>query len=129
MSTMTATDNQPGTRQKVGIALAGVYSLLQLPGLFLPTPEGEEGPPFFILVLGALLGVVGVVAAFRAWKGSSAATRILAGVIIVVTLTALPAFFVEGIPAGIRILVGISVVWTVAAVYLMFSPSRPNPSA
>ena len=124
MSTMTETETRPDKRQKVGLALAGIYSFLQVPGAFVPTPEGEEGPPFFILVLGALLGVVGVVAAVKAWRGSRTATRVLAGAIIVVTLTGLPAFFVDGIPAGIRILVGVAVVWTIAAVSLMFSPSR-----
>jgi hypothetical protein len=129
MSTMTETQTRPHKRQKVGLALAGIYSLAQVPAVFLPTPEGQEGPPYFILVLGAVLGVAGVVAAVLAWRGSRTATRILAGGIIVVTLTALPAFFVDGIPAGIRILVGISVVWTIAAVYLMFSPSRATSHA
>jgi hypothetical protein len=129
MSTMTETNARPDTRQKVGLALAGVYSFMQVPGAFLPTPEGEEGPPYFILVLGALLGVAGVVAAVKAWRGSRTATRVLAGAIIVVTLTGLPAFFVDGIPAGIRILVGVAVVWTMAAVYLMFSPSRATTDA
>jgi len=124
MSTMTATGLEPGTRQKVGLALAGVYSFLQIPSVLFPTPDGDEGPPFFILVIGSVLGVIGVVAAVAAWRGSSVANRILAGAIIVVTLTGLPAFFVDGIPAGIRLLVGVSVVWTIAAVYLMFSPSR-----
>ncbi len=124
MSTMTATDVRPGTRQKVGIALAGVFSLLQIPSVLVPTPDGEDGPPFFILVIGTVLGVVGVVAAVKAWRGNSLANRILAGAIIVVTLTAQPAFFVEGIPAAVRILVGVSVAWAIAAVYLIFSPSR-----
>jgi hypothetical protein len=108
MSTMTETNARPDTRQKVGLALAGVYSFMQVPGAFMPTPEGEEGPPYFILVLGALLGVAGVVAAVKAWRGSRTATRVL---------------------AGIRILVGVAVVWTIAAVYLMFSPSRATTDA
>lgn len=31
--------------------------------------QGGEAPPYFILVLGVILGVVGMVAAFGCWKG------------------------------------------------------------
>jgi hypothetical protein len=128
MSTMTEADTRPATRQKVGIGLAGIFSLSQVPTFLIPTPEGEPGPPFFILVLGSVLGLVGVVAAIQAWRGSSVATRILAGAMIVSTLTGLPALFVDGIPAAVRIFVGVSVALTIAAVYLMFSPPR-RPAA
>jgi hypothetical protein len=129
MTTMTAPDTIPGTRQKVGLVLAGIYSLVNIPSALFPTPDGEEGPPFFILALGTALGVVGLVAVVAAWRGHAIANRVAAGAIIVTTLTALPAFFVSGIPAAIRILVGVTVVWTVATVYLMFSPSRPSAAS
>ena len=71
-----------------------------------------------------MLGVVGLVAVIVAWRtGNRAALRAAAGAIIVVTLTGLPAFFVD-IPAGIKLLVGVSVLLTIAAVVLMFSPGR-----
>ena len=31
--------------------------------------QGTEAPPFFILMLGLILGVVGIVAAYGTWKG------------------------------------------------------------
>lgn len=31
--------------------------------------QGTEAPPYFILVLGVILGVVGMVAAYGCWKG------------------------------------------------------------
>lgn len=124
MSTMIARNTRPSTKQKVGLALAGFYSLLNIGSVLFPTPEGEEGPPFYILALGSALGIVGLVAVVAAWRGNAVANRVAAGAIIVVTLTGLPAFFVEGIPAGIRILVGVSVLYTIAAVYLMFSSER-----
>lgn len=110
------------TSQKVGIVLAGLYSLSSVPSVVTPTPD--PGPPMFILVIGSVLGVIGVVASVLAWRGSAPAARLTAGAIIVITLTGLPALFVDGIPAAVRALVGVSVLVTVLAVYLMFSPSR-----
>ena len=66
----------------------------------MPTPEGEVGPPFGILVLGPSVGVITVVAVVIAWtKANRGAIRVAAGARIVSMLTALPAFFVD-VPAG-----------------------------
>ena len=120
--------NTTSTRQKVGLTLAGLYSLGNIPSVFFPTPDGEEGPPFGILVIGTVLGVIGLVAVVMAWRsGNRVALRVAAGAMIVLTLTGLPAFFVD-VPAAIKLLVGLSVLVTIAAVVLMFSPARrPSP--
>ena len=66
-------------------------------------------------------------AAVLAWRGNRPALRVAAGAIIVMTLTGLPAFFVD-VPMFIKALVGFSVVLTVVAVVLMFSGDRrPSP--
>ena len=122
----TTSSNTPHGRQKAGLILAGLYSLVNIPSAFFPTPDGSEGPPLEILVIGSLLGVVGLVAVVVAWRtGNRAALRVAAGAIIVVTLTGLPAFFVD-VAAGIKLLVGLSVLLTIATVVLMFSPPRPS---
>ena len=113
--------------QKIGVTLAALLSLTSLPGALAPTPEGETGPPYVVLVLGSILGVVGLVAAVLAWRGSRSAMRVLAGTIIIGALTGLPAFFVD-VPAWLKLLVGISVLMSVAAVVLMFTPNR-RPAA
>ncbi|MFI5623074.1 hypothetical protein ACIA03_06380 [Nocardioides sp. NPDC051685] len=123
MSTMTTRHTGPSTRQKVGLVLAGLMSAGNISSVLFPTPDGEAGPPIGVLVAGSVLGIVGLAAVFVAWRGNRVAARIAAGALIIATLTGLPAFFVEGIPAGVRILVGVSVLWTVAAVYLMFAAS------
>ena len=74
-------------------------------------------------MIGSILGVVGLVAAIMAWRGNSVALRVAAGAIIVITLTGLPAFFVD-VPMWVKVLVGVSVLLTVAAVVLMFSGDR-----
>jgi hypothetical protein len=115
----------PTTKQKVGLAIAGLYALSNIPSVLFSTPEGETGPPLGIMVVCSILGVVGVVGAVVAWRGSPLALRITAGAIIVITLTSIPAFFVD-IPTAVKFVTGLAVLITVAAVALMFSGRRPG---
>jgi hypothetical protein len=116
--------NTTSKRQKVGLVLAGIYSALNILGVLFPTPDGQDGPPIGILIIDSVLGLVGLVAVIVTWRtGNRVALRAAAGAIIIMTLTALPAFFVD-VPAGIKLLVGVSVLLTIAAVVLMFSPGR-----
>jgi hypothetical protein len=111
------------TRQKVGLVLCGLLNLVNVPSAFMPTPEGETGPPYAILVLGSVLGVIGLVATVLAWRGNRAALRVAAGALVINVITALPAFFVD-VPAFIKALVALSVIVTVTALVLMFSSAR-----
>jgi hypothetical protein len=116
------------TRQRVGLVLAGILSLGNVPSVFTPTPGGQTGPPIVVLAVSSILGVIGLVAVVVAWRtGSKSAVRVAAGALIITMLTGLPAFFVD-VPAAIKLLVGVSVLVTVLAVALMFSPARrPTP--
>ena len=116
------------TRQKVGLVLAGLLNLANVPSALVPTPDGEVGPPYAILVLGSVLGIIGLVATVLAWRGNRAALRVAAGAIAINVIAALPAFFVD-VPASIKALVALSVIVTVTALVLMFSPApRPVPA-
>ena len=121
------------TKNKVGLVIAGLLGLSDLPAAFMPatsgaTANGEVGPPFGILVLGTICGVITVIAVVIAWvKANRGAIRVAAGARIVSMLSALPAFFVD-VPAGIKILVAVSVVLTVISVVLMLSPARQTAS-
>lgn len=126
MDTMQQT-RPPATsaRQRVGLGIAGGLAVANLVIVLWPTPEGEVGPPLFVLVLGAALGLVALVSAAAAWRsGHPLALRLTAGATILPTLLAVPAFFVP-VPAGIKALVGLAVLVTLAAVVLMFSSPRP----
>jgi hypothetical protein len=124
MSTITTVAGSAlNTKQKVGLVLCGLYSLANIPSFLEAPPDGEEGPPMAILVVGTILGIIGLVAVVMAWRGNRVALRVAAGSIIIVTLTGLPAFFVD-VPMFVKALVGVSVVMTVAAVVLMFSGDR-----
>jgi hypothetical protein len=123
-TTTTAAETQLTTKQRVGLALCGVYSLVNLPSAFTPAPDGAgDAPPLGILVICSVLGLVGVICTVLAWRGNMVALRVAAGAIIVITLTGLPAFFVD-VPMWVKALVGSSVLITVLAVALMFSGRR-----
>ncbi|MEW9872575.1 hypothetical protein [Arthrobacter sp. HS15c] len=120
--------NTASKRQRTGLLLAGIYSAFNILSVLFPTPDGQVGPPSGILIIDSVLGLVGLAAVIVTWRtGNRAALRVAAGAIILITLTTLPAFFVD-VPAGIKLLVGVFVLVTIAAVVLMFSPGRrPTP--
>ena len=129
ISTTTTDGRVPvTTKQKVGLVVAGLYGLTNIPGVLAGEPApGEVGPPLAILVIGSVLGLICVVAAVLAWRGRAAALRVTAGTMILVTLTGLPALFVD-VPMAVKALVGASVIITVVAVVLMLSSDRrPAP--
>jgi hypothetical protein len=114
-------------KQKAGLVICIIYGVTNIPSVLTPTPDGDTGPPFAILVIGTILGAVALVAAVLAWRGNRLAMRVGAGAIIVLTLTGLPAFFVD-VPMFVKGLVALGVVLTVVAVVLMFSGDRrPAP--
>ena len=128
-TTLSPARSLTSTKQKVGLTIAGLFSLANIPS-FLTAPDvSEVGPPMPILVIGSVLGVIGLVAVVMAWRGNRVALRVAAGAIIVSTLTGLPAFFVD-VPMWVKALVAFSVLLTVLAVVLMFSGDRrPAPIA
>ena len=112
------------TKNKAGLGLAVFYAIVNIPSAALPAPDGEEGPPMAILIVCSVLGVVALASAVTAWRrGSRPAARLTAGSLIVITMTSLPAFFVD-VPAAIKVLVALGVVLTIAIVVLMFSPPK-----
>lgn len=112
------------TKNKIGLVLAGLLGLADIPAVAMPTPEGEVGPPIAILALGTACGIVTVAAVILAWvKANKGAIRIAAGARILSMLTALPAFFVD-VPAFIKVLVAVAVILTLTSVVLMLSPAK-----
>jgi len=115
-------------RQKAGLVIAGLLSLVSVTSAFFPTPDGEEGPPYVVLVLGTILGVVGLVGVVIAWRtGNQAAFRVTAGALVINAIASLPAFFVD-VPAGLKLAVAIAIIVTVLGIVLMFSTAR-RPAA
>ena len=111
------------TKNKVGLGIAALLGLVDLPSVLMSTPDGEEGPPFPILVLTTICGIVTLVAVYLAWRRKNAgAVRVAAGARIVSMLAALPAFFVD-VSSGIKVVTAVFVVVSVVCVALMMSPA------
>ena len=110
-------------RQKAGLALALLIGAANIPSVFSPTPEGEEGPPYAVLLVGAVLGVITIVSAVMAWRGNRPALRVCAGSLVVNVLLTLPAFFVD-VPSWIKAASAFFTLLTIAAIVLIFSTAR-----
>jgi hypothetical protein len=126
MSTTTVTTRAARltTRNKVGLVLATLLGIADLASLLQPTPDGEVGPPFSILLVDGLLGVLTIVGVVIAWRSASrGAIRVVAGARILSAITALPAFFVD-VPAALKVLVGVIVLVTLAVVVMIMTPAR-----
>jgi hypothetical protein len=116
MTTMSTVSTPTTSRRfRAGLAISAFLGLLNLPFVFAPGPEGDEGPPTLVLVLSGVLGVVCVVCAVVAWRsGNRLAVRINAAALIVNALLSMPAFFVD-IAAWVKVGATVSVILTVVA--------------
>src|ERR1700742_4487643 len=111
MTTMSTTGHptRTTTQLRTGLAISALLGLVNIPFVFSPTPDGQEGPPLAILVLSAVVGLVSVVCAVVAWRsGNRLAIRINAAALLVNALTSLPAFFVD-VDAWIKVGAAVSV--------------------
>jgi hypothetical protein len=108
-----------------GLVIAG---LLALGDITTPLTSDGEHPPMVIGIICAVLGLVtaaGIVLARRGSRGGVAAiivTRLLSAV------TALPAFFVDGVPAPARAAAAVGVA-VVAVALIAPRLRRPAPVA
>lgn len=116
----------PAGRLRAGLILAIVLGLANLPFVFMPTPDGEEGPPLGVLILGAALGLLSVVTAVVAWRtGSRAALRITVACVIINAVTTIPAFFVD-VDAGIKLGASLFVLASVACIVMLLGRSAAD---
>ena len=124
-STLTASTEHTrlSTKNKVGLVLAGLLGVTDMASLGGPTPgPGEQGPPTAVLVAATILGVITIVAVLITWRtGSRVPARVVAGSRILSALTALPAFFVGGVPTGLIAAAAGGIVLTAIAVWLVLS--------
>ncbi len=110
-------------RFKTGLVLSALVCLINVPSVVAPTPDGESGPPFAILVIGTIFGLIGLVATALAWRGNMVALRVAAACLIVTALTSVPALFVDVAP-GVKLGTAAVVGATIVALVLMFGSAR-----
>jgi hypothetical protein len=126
MSTTRVREPGPtvNTRNKIGLGIAGLLSLANVPSVLESPPDGEVGPPMVVLLADTVCGVIGLVAVVIAWRtGSRTAMRLAAACLVISIVTTLPALFVD-VPAVIKVLAAVFTVVGLAALVLMFSGDR-----
>jgi hypothetical protein len=124
-ATTTTTPVSAGMR--VGLVLSALLGAANFPFLFDPNSLGsatQSPPPYWLLVINAVLGLVSIVAAVLAWRsGNRMLIRINAAALIINAVTDLPGFFLRT-TAGIKALTAVVVLATVVAVVLMLRRDR-----
>jgi peptidoglycan/LPS O-acetylase OafA/YrhL len=125
--------NEISGRQRAGYVLGLIVGFTNIPGAFVPGGETESGaptgPPVQILAFGVVAGVLIMGLLALAWRtGRRGLVRIAAVLMILVALTAVPAFFIDTVPAWVKLFAAAYVLATLAALVLLFSPvRRPVP--
>lgn len=110
-----------------GVVLLGVLSVIELTG---PLTTDGQHPPMIIALIGSVLGLLSIVLAVLAWRGRTAAAVGLCVLRMLSALTALPAFWVMGVPAPIVAVAGTSVMLTIIGVVLTLAGlRRPVPAS
>ena len=121
-------------RQRAGFVFGIVLSLLNIPGAFIPTGGSGDsetaGPPVAVLALGAALGLLAAGLLYMGYRNKSRGlVRAAVVVLVLIALTAAPAFFVDGVAAWVRLGAGLYVLATVATIVLLFSPADDRVTA
>lgn len=118
--------NTYSSRQQAGFVLAAIVAFANLPGAFVPTGDDDGGgPPLGILIFAAVAAIVIIGLLAKAWRdGSRGAMRVAAGLLILTALSAVPAFFVEDVPAALQLFAGLYILGTIVSVVLLFSPAQ-----
>jgi hypothetical protein len=126
MTTMTtATGTTTTGLFRTGLAISAILGLANIPALFLPTADGPDSPPVFVLVVSVMFGLVSTACAVTAWRsGNRLAVRINAAALIINALLTMPAFFVD-VDSWIKVGAAVSVVLTVVALVLTLRREHP----
>ncbi len=128
LSTTSGATTTWTTKNKTGLGLAVLYAVANIPTVLIPV-SNDGGPPFAIGLICTILAVVATVAGVVAWRqGSRSAARLAAASLIVITLSALPAFFLD-VSAVVKVVAAVGVVLMVVIVTLVFSGASGEASA
>jgi hypothetical protein len=83
---------------RTGLVLLGVVSVLDVLGVLFT--DGDH-PPMYIALIGTALGLASLGCVAAAWRGRRQALLPLVVLRLASVVTAIPAFFVDDVPAGI----------------------------
>lgn len=107
---------------RIGFTLAALVGALNIASIAQPTPDGEVGAPFGVLVADAVIGAATLGLVAYAWlRRSRFAARLVAALLVLMVVSALPAFFVD-VPGSVKAMVSVAVLLTVVTCALVLSP-------
>lgn len=132
MSTMsvptTSAPTTPSTGVRTGLVISALLGLANIPFMFPWVDWGAEEPPFGLLVLATVVGMVSVVCVVLAWNtGNRRAIRINAAALIFNALMVLPGLFVDT-TAFLRVASAMIILATVVAVVLTMRSGDRRPA-
>jgi hypothetical protein len=104
-----------------GVVLLGILSVIDVAG---PLTTDGQHPPMIIAIIGSVLGLVSIVLAVLAWRGRTAAAVGLCVLRVLSALTALPAFWVTGVPGPVMAVAGTFIMLTIVGVVLTLAGLR-----
>jgi hypothetical protein len=102
--------------RRAGITLLGLLSLGDVVTIFVT--DGKS-PPYAVAALATVLGLASLFLVARAWRNPAGSIRLLIGLRTLSAVTALPAFFVNDVPAAATVAAAAVVVLTVVGVLLI----------
>lgn len=106
---------------RAGLIVFGLLSLADLAG---PLLTDGEHPPMSIALIGSAVGLISLVLVVLAWRGVRRAVVPLILLRLVSALAAVPAFFVDDVPAAAMFAAGIVVVLAAVGTALVLVPAR-----
>jgi len=102
-----------------GLVILGLLSLFDLAG---PLFTDGEHPPMEVALVGAAIGLASLVLVGYAARGASRAIAPLVVLRLLSAVAAVPAFFVDDVPAGITAFAGAFVALSVVGVAMLVRP-------
>ncbi len=112
--------------KRAALVIMGVLSLADIAGLALT--DGEH-PPYAVAAVGTALGLASLVLVVRVWRGDLRGVKPLLVLRVLSAATAVPAFFVDGVPAIAVVAAAAFVVLTAVAVVLLARPAHHSQAA
>lgn len=110
----------------VGLVLAGLLGLADI--VTLPFGDGEH-PPLAVAIAGAVLGVITLAGVVLAWRGSRGGVVAVVISRLLSALSAVPAFFADGVPGEIKVFAAVGILVTLLVVALVATGLRDRVAA
>jgi hypothetical protein len=103
-----------------------IAALLAVGDITTPLTSDGEHPPMAVGVVAAVLGLITAVGIVQAWRGRGGRGWISAVIVtrLLSAMTAVPAFFACGVPAGAQIVAALGIAVTLVCVALLATRLR-----